>query len=294
MLYRYGSAVAGALPRSVALAVATIAGHAASRLLPRRDAIVRANLARVVGALPKPQMDRLVRRSFVEYARYWALAAHFSGVAVRDPTRLVTVTGREHYVEAMKRGGVIFAVPHVGLWDAGGIVSRMEGFPIATVAEEAANPRLTEFFERQRHRLGLDSFPPGPQTTTALIALLRDHGAVALVADRDVIGDGIEIPFFGEKTRIPAGPVVLALRSGATLLPSAVLIRPGGRVEVAIGEPLPLERRGRLREDVERLTGDLVVRYEAIIREIPEQWHVFQPIWPDSDGVLTAHAESEA
>ena len=294
MLYRGGSAVAGALPRVVALAIATVAGQAASRLLPGRDAIVRSNLAHVVGALPKREMDRLVRRSFVEYARYWALAAHFSGVAVRDPTRLVTVTGREHYVEAMKRGGVIFAVPHVGLWDAGGIVSKMEGFSIATVAEEAANPRLTAFFERQRHRLGLDSFPPGPETTTALIARLRDHGAVALVADRDVIGDGIDVPFFGEKTKMPTGPVVLALRSGATLLPSAVLIRPGGRVEVAIGDPLSLERRGRLREDVERLTADLVARYEVIIRNNPEQWHVFQPIWPGRDATPEDQTEPAA
>jgi KDO2-lipid IV(A) lauroyltransferase len=283
MLYRVGSATVGVLPRRLALAIATAAGGVASRLLPARDAIVRANLSRVVGALPTAEMDALVRRSFIEYARYWALAAHLSGIALRDPARLVTVTGRERYLEAMARGGVIFAVPHVGLWDAGGIVSRIEGFPIATVAEEAADPRLTAFFTRQRRRLGLDSFPPGAETTTALIALLRDHGAVALVADRDVVGDGIEVPFFGAPTRVPSGPVVLALRSGATILPSAVLIRPGGRVEVVIGEPLPMERQGRLRDDVLRLTGDLVARYEAIIREVPEQWHVFQPIWPADD-----------
>jgi KDO2-lipid IV(A) lauroyltransferase len=228
-------------------------------------------------------MDQLVRRAFVEYARYWMLAARLSGALVRDRTRSVSITGRSHYLDALQHCGVIFAVPHVGLWDAGGLVSIIEGFPIATVAEEASTPQLTAWFARQRKRLGLDSYAPGAETTTALINLLRGNGAVALVADRDVVGDGIAVPFFGEMTRVPAGPVVLALRSGATILPSAVFLRPKGRIEVAIGAPLSVERRGKLRDDVERITTDLVARFEAIIRSAPEQWHVFQPIWPIDD-----------
>jgi KDO2-lipid IV(A) lauroyltransferase len=268
--------------------MATIGGEIAARLLPQRGAVVRANLARVVGPLPPREMDRLVRRAFVEYARYWMLGARLAGALVRDRTRDVTITGREHIVEARATGGVIFAVPHIGQWDAGGLVSVIEGFPIATVAEEASSPELTAWFTRQRARLGLISYPPGSATTSTLIDFLRNGGAVALVADRDVVGDGIVLPFFGATTSIPTGPVVLALRSGATILPSAVYLRPKGRIEVAIGRPLPLERRGRLRDDVARLTADLVRRYEELIRSAPEQWHVFQPIWPEDAHPLSA------
>jgi lauroyl/myristoyl acyltransferase len=230
-------------------------------------------------------MDRLVRRAFVEYARYWMLLARLSGAIVRDRTRSVSITGRDYYVEAFKTSGVIFAVPHLGLWDAGGIVSIIEGFPIATVAEESSTPQLTAWFDTHRTRLGLVSYPPGAETTAALIKRLRDKGAVALVADRDVVGDGIPIPFFGEVTRIPSGPIVLALRSGATVLPAAVFLRPKGRIEVTIDAPLAIERQGRLREDVERITTDLVTRYEKLIRSAPAQWHVFQPIWPTPPSV---------
>jgi phosphatidylinositol dimannoside acyltransferase len=269
------------LPLPVALALAYLGGRIAARRQSDRDAVVRANLARVVGTVPPEEMDRLVERAFVEYARYWILAARLAGGLVRHPTRYVSIVGRERIVAARARGGVIFAVPHLGLWDAGGLVSMMEGFSIATVAEEASTPELTAWFEKQRRRLGLTSYPPSPATTTTLLDLLRGGGAVALVADRDVVGDGIVTPFFGAPTRVPAGPVVLALRSDATLLPSAVFLRPHGRIEVVIGEPLMLDRRGRLRDDVARLTEDLVGRYEEFIRSAPEQWHVFQPIWTD-------------
>jgi lauroyl/myristoyl acyltransferase len=117
---------------------------------------------------------------------------------------------------------------------------------------------------------------------------LRDKGVVALVADRDVVGDGIVVPFFGEETKVPAGPAVLALRSRVPIIPAAVFLRRRGLIEVVIGPPILVERRGRLREDVERITIELVARYEGLIRSAPEQWHVFQPFWPmreDSNSV---------
>lgn len=271
------------LPRPLLGVLAQLSGRLAARTLHRRDAIVRANFSAVFPAISPEEMDVLARRAFIEYARYWLFAAKMSGPLVRDRTKWVSILNREAYLDALTHGGVIFAVPHVGLWDAGGLVSVIEGFPITTVAEEAESPALTKWFSRHRRRLGLDSLPPGTDTTTRLVNLLRDGGAVALVADRDVVGDGIPVPFFGRVAKVPAGPVVLALRANATILPSAVFLRPRGRVEVAIGDPLEMVREGRLRDDVERLTIALVARYEALIRSAPEQWHVFQPIWPDDD-----------
>jgi phosphatidylinositol dimannoside acyltransferase len=112
------------------------------------------------------------------------------------------------------------------------------------------------------------------------LALLERGGVLALVADRDVTGEGIDARFFGEPTRVPGGPALLALRSGATLLPCAVYQRPGGVSEGAIRPPLDTQRQGRLRADVERVTESLVHEFESLIAAAPEQWHVFQPNWP--------------
>ena len=93
----------------------------------------------------------------------------------------------------------------------------------------------------------------------------------------------MDVEFFGQKTRIPGGPALLALRSGAPLVPSAIYVRAGGSYDLRLRPPIDTARRGRLREDVERVSQDIVNAFEDLIRKAPEQWHVFQPLWNAED-----------
>jgi KDO2-lipid IV(A) lauroyltransferase len=115
---------------------------------------------------------------------------------------------------------------------------------------------------------------------------LRDNHVVCLLADRDLQGGGPEVDFFGERTTMPAGPAMLALRTGAPILPTAVYFT--GRVDghhAWVRPPLPAERRAeRLRDDVDRITQDLARDLEVLIRRAPSQWHLFQPNWPSDPG----------
>jgi KDO2-lipid IV(A) lauroyltransferase len=87
--------------------------------------------------------------------------------------------------------------------------------------------------------------------------------------------------------------VTVALRTGAPLLPTAVYFEGRGHHAV-IGPPLPLERRGRLREDVARLTQDLAHVLEDLIRRAPEQWHLQSPNWPSDHEALAALGHTHA
>jgi KDO2-lipid IV(A) lauroyltransferase len=49
-----------------------------------------------------------------------------------------------------------------------------------------------------------------------------------------------------------------------------------------------VERQGSLREDVARITQVLTTELENLIRQAPEQWHLFQPNWPSDPGYLEA------
>jgi phosphatidylinositol dimannoside acyltransferase len=103
---------------------------------------------------------------------------------------------------------------------------------------------------------------------------------VCLLSDRDISGDGGDVEFFGERTTLPGGPATLALRTGAALLPAAVYFQ-GRRDHLAIVRPpVPVERAGRLRDDVARITQVLAHEFEELIRAAPEQWHLMQPNWP--------------
>jgi KDO2-lipid IV(A) lauroyltransferase len=128
--------------------------------------------------------------------------------------------------------------------------------------------------------------PLGPDAGRRVLRAIHDGHIIALLSDRDIEGTGVEVEFFGEKTTIPGGPATLALRTGAPLCPSAVYFEGDRRHGVAL-PPLDTKRRGKLRDDVARVTQDLALAFEDLIREAPDQWHLLQPNWP-SDRLVAA------
>jgi KDO2-lipid IV(A) lauroyltransferase len=251
----------------------------------RRDArtTYARHLARVLG---RPLSEREARmwagRAFRNYARYWLEGARLSTVpreVVLD--RLVVESGWEHLVEHMAAGhGVVLALPHVGTWEWGGAWLALKGYPMTSVAEPVRPQALYDWFASQREAMGLRIVPMGPGVGPALLSTLRAGGLVGLLCDRDIMGNGVEVEFFGEKTTLPGGPATLALRTGAALMPTAVYSGPGRGHTAVIMRPLSTERTGKLRADVTRVTQALACDLETLIRRAPEQWYLFQPNWP--------------
>src|SRR5690606_18193007 len=127
---------------------------------------------------------------------------------------------------------------------------------VAAVAERLEPPELFEWFLDYRRSIGLEIIPLGPGAAAEVSAALAAGKILCLLSDRDISGDGIEVEFFGERTRLPGGPALMALRSGSPLLPTAVYFE-GDRCHGVVLPPLDTERRGKLREDVTRVTQDL-------------------------------------
>ena len=111
--------------------------------------------------------------------------------------------------------------------------------------------------------------------------LLSENWMVALVADRDLTGRGIEVEMFGATRRVPAGPALLSLSSGAPLVVCPVYTRDDGW-EVRIEEPLQIERTGVMRDDVAALSRAMAERFERAIAAKPTDWHMFQPAWDEA------------
>jgi lauroyl/myristoyl acyltransferase len=281
-VYRSSAALLQMLPRAIALRLGDRVGWALAATSPRRRAVVTENLRHVVGpAVSDEELERVVRRGFSSYGRYWAESAHLvaanRALFVGDTDRV----GRAYLDEAIARGnGVILTLPHVGSWDVGGLYLAQQGIPVTGVAEVVEPLELFDWFVARRAALGLTALPLGRDTAAQLLRELHRGGVIALLADRDILGDGVDVEFFGERTRLPGGPALLAVRSGATLLPCAVYQRPQGRYRVIVRPAIDVSRKGRLRDDVAALTQVLAHELEELIRPAPEQWHVFQPNWP--------------
>jgi phosphatidylinositol dimannoside acyltransferase len=159
---------------------------------------------------------------------------------------------------------------------------------VTVVVEPVEPPALFEFFSDFRRQLGMNIVPLGPTAAGEVLRALKANHVVCLLSDRDIIGDGVELEFFGETTTLPAGPATLALRTGARLLPVGCYFEGSHGHQAVVQAPLPAERRGRLRADVGRVTADLAVRLEELIRVAPEQWHLQQPNWPSDYDALDA------
>ncbi len=253
-----------------------------SRLWSERRPIVAANLRRVVGPeLPEADLEGLVTEAFHSYASYWVESARLMSMRPSEIFRRFSIEGYERVQEEMaKHHGVILALPHFGCWDLGGAWLTLKGTPMTTVMEPLEPPDLFEWFRAQREALGLTIHTFEPQTSGRLAAALRAGRLVGLVADRDLVGTGVEVEFFGEKTTMPAGPAVLSLRTGAPIFPTIVYQVSGGRGHGVIRAPIEMERTRSLRADVGRLTSLLAGELELLIAKAPAQWHMFQPNWP--------------
>ncbi|HUR18675.1 MAG TPA: phosphatidylinositol mannoside acyltransferase [Acidimicrobiales bacterium] len=280
--YRAAAALARSVPEPVARAGAYAIGVALAAALGDRRAIVRRHLRRVLGTgVSEQELDRLVRNTFTSYARYWMESCRLPGTVGPWVDERMSSTGVEQFDKAKAEGkGVILALPHLGGWDHGGAWLGWLGHPLTAVVEPVEPPELFRWIAELRRAVGMDIVPLGPGAGTTLLKRLRDGAIVALVCDRDIGGGGVEVEFFGERTTLPAGPATLALRTGSYLLPTAVYFEgPKGHYSL-VGQPLPAERTGRLRDDVTRVTQDLAHALEELIRRAPDQWHMMQPNWP--------------
>jgi KDO2-lipid IV(A) lauroyltransferase len=280
--YAAGWRVIRALPAPVAGGLFTAAADLAVRRDGRSVRQLRRNLARVSGPQAGPaELDRLVRAGLRSYARYWLETFRLPSMDVGQILAAVHTEGAEHVDQAMAAGrGAIFALPHSGNWDIAGLWLVRRGYPFSTVAERLKPESLYDRFVAYRESLGMRVLPltGGPRPPMQVLAeRLRAGEAVCLVADRDLSRNGVDVEFFGEPTRMPPGPALLAATTGAALMPVHLYFDGAGWGQW-IGPPIDLGD-GPLRARVQRGTQALAAAFEDRISRYPQDWHMLQRLW---------------
>jgi len=272
---RAASAAANALPSGVAMPVARGLARAAVPLLGRRRALIARHQRRVAAdPLDGRSVQRAVQEAFASYGRYWMESLRLPGMDPALVDARFTIEGLDNIREAQEQGkGAILAVPHLGGWEVGGSWLVRQGIPLTVVVEALEPPELFEWFVKLRQGFGFTVIPLGRAAGIRVVRALKANQVVALLADRDIGGGGVEVEFFGERTALPGGPATLARRLGAPLLPTAIYFEGDGHHAV-VRPPVPLDG------DVAEVTRRLAVELEGLIRRAPEQWHMFQPNWP--------------
>jgi lauroyl/myristoyl acyltransferase len=240
---------------------------------------LRKNLARVIGTTPAEVPDSLMRASVASYARYWREAFRLptmNQAALADRLDRVFI-GAEKFDAALVGGrGAVMALPHSGNWDMAGVWLAQKYGTFTTVAERLKPESLYDRFIAYRESLGFEVLPltGGEQPPMEVLAeRLRANRFVCLMADRDLTRSGVQVDFFGEPTRLPAGPARLAIETGAPLHPAHVYYD-GDDCVVQIDDALDTSSG-----DVSVITAALADRFAANIAAHPQDWHMLQPQW---------------
>ncbi|HZC52195.1 MAG TPA: phosphatidylinositol mannoside acyltransferase [Mycobacterium sp.] len=240
---------------------------------------LRKNLARVIGVPPAEVPDELMRASLASYARYWREAFRLPSMNLPALARQLhdSVRGADNIEKALAAGrGVVLALPHSGNWDMAGVWLAQTFGTFTTVAERLEPESLYKRFIAYRESLGFEVLPlSGGQRPPfeVLCERLRDNKAVCLMAERDLTRTGVEVDFFGEATRMPAGPAKLAIATGAALCPAHCWFEDDGWV-VEIHPGLDCASG-----DVRVITQALADKFAENIAGHPADWHMMQPQW---------------
>lgn len=240
------------------------------------------NLRRVEPTLDEAGLRDLSREGMRSYFRYWCDAFRIQGWSHERIVDSFTCIGRENIEAGLACGrGVVLALSHSGNWDHAGAWAALDVAPLTTVAERLRPEGLYRRFVDYRASLGIEILPlGGADTFRTLLRRLGENRLVPLLADRDLSHTGIGVTFFGEATRMPSGPALLALMSGAPLLPASLFYSERGAGAI-IHPPVPVGE-GTREECVAAMTQRCADGLEDGIRRFPQDWHMMQPLW-DAD-----------
>ncbi|WP_072691041.1 phosphatidylinositol mannoside acyltransferase [Rhodococcus marinonascens] len=239
---------------------------------------LRRNLGRVLGVPAEEVPDSLVKASVRSYARYWREAFRLPSMdLVKTGAALDALVEGKEYLDAAKANGkgAVVALPHSGNWDMGGVWCVQHWGALSTVAERLKPESLYRRFVDYREGLGFEIFPlsGGEHPPFAeLSARLQDNTIVCLLGERDLARKGVPVTFFGEPTRMPAGPAKLAIDTGAPLMSAHCWFTDDGwgfRIDPPVDTTA----------GVAAATQALAERFETNIAAHPEDWHMLQPLW---------------
>jgi phosphatidylinositol dimannoside acyltransferase len=275
LLYQLGWRVGPRLPEAAQRMISSAgAAIAVDRGGPVIDQFAE-NLQYATGTRPS---EYLLRAGIASYLRNFLEVFALPGWSPAKIVARVTTTGEGGLRRAMADGGAVVALPHSGNWDLAGAWACVTGMPLTTVVEELAGPEFDRF-RRFREGLGMQVVSHRDRTALPqLMTAVRDRRLVCLVADRDLLGNGLPVSWNNHPVTMPAGPAVVARRTGAALFPTVCWFTPDG-IRLDIG-PAIEHRPGR--DGLVAMVQDLADYFARHIAERPQDWHLMQPFFTEA------------
>jgi lauroyl/myristoyl acyltransferase len=255
---------------------------------PKYRGNVRANLAHVTG-MPETSAEvrRLARRVFHYSARNFFDLMRVSHLT-DDDLRAAVIGSKESW-ERLDRlrdagKGAIVVSAHFGAFDYTGQAIFTNGYPIIPLTTRTVPEPVYQVVTHLRQSHGLVVEEANGRGVRRVLGAVRRGEFAGLLADRDFFHNGISVEFFGAKTTLPPGPARIARDTGAPIVLAFTKRLSNGYV-LTVEEPFTVERTENADRDISLAMARVVRIFERQIRESPEQWVMFQRVWPEAEAV---------
>ncbi len=281
--FQLGYRAARVLPRGICRGVGSTLALASYLTNPESRAALRGNLKTVTG-INGSTLNRICRANFRNFGRMLADYFYISGSEAEGIRPLLEKwNGIDHLRAALALGnGVLLVTAHLGNWELGGTLLALDGWPINVVTLEEPTGELTHTRGCYRQRLGIKTIAVGEGNTFAfveMIAALRRNEIVCMLVDRPYGETGVPVRFFGREGAFSSAPGLLWQHTGAAIIPAFVLQNRHGRYHAFAQAPLPFADAGDRKATLQANTQHIATAFEATIRQHPEQWFNYVPIW---------------
>jgi lauroyl/myristoyl acyltransferase len=271
------------LPRPCAYAIGHAGTWLAYQLMRDGSRAIVGNLRVVRPDATERELKRLALLTYRCYARDTIDFIRSLGMN-RAELEPMLVTRDDSRIDELLAGGrgVVIVGGHFGNWELGGVALRLlHGLPLTVVGKSEASPMVGEIRRRMRDSLGIDTLEVGHMVETALQIrrLLAENGVVAMLLDRHLGRDRVDVTFFGRPTGFLRTPAMIGYLSGAPLLPAFMIRQADGRFLATFGDPIVVDSTKPTQQAVETATQSFANQLEENIRANPQLWYQFYPYW---------------
>ena len=283
LLYLFAWKVIGVLPEKKAYKLANLVSDRIFKKNGKGVKRLRSNYKRVVPSISNGALQALTKEGMRSYLRYWFDTFRlnkWSKSRIIETTFVVRENLLRDPIETKK--GCIIALPHAGNWDHAAAYFCSTGIPITAVVERLKPEAIFKKFLAYRQSIGIEAISHREKTIPILIERLNQGKLVALVADRDMSRNGIEVNFLGGVAKMPAGPAILAIKSGSPLVTAYIRYLDEG-IEITFDETIQLPISGSEEEQIRIVTQSMADNFAKRIKDSPVDWHMLQRIWVDEE-----------
>jgi KDO2-lipid IV(A) lauroyltransferase len=283
LLYLFAWKVIGVLPEKSAYKLANLVSDQIFKKNGKGVKRLRSNYKRVMPNISERELEDLTKDGMRSYLRYWFDTFRlnkWSKSRIIETTFVVRENLLRDPIET--KDGCIIALPHAGNWDHAAAYFCSTGIPLTAVVEKLKPEAIFKKFLAYRQSIGIEAISHKEKTIPILIERLNQGKLIALVADRDMSRNGIEVNFLGGIAKMPAGPAILAIKTGSPLVTAYIRYLDKG-IEITFDETIKLPVAGGEDEQIKIVTQSMADNFAKRIKDSPVDWHMLQRIWVDEE-----------